>query len=173
MSNATTRRPSLNIPLIVLWVVSLGIGLFGLFFLLTGNTAQADFYNTGGSDYLQYLSLQTQSTIGGMLLTAGVVGVFIALATHARNWSAAKVAADRLAHEELYARELDEEDGDDGFDATGLRDEDTVATTPTVRATDATDAPATRAAAADAPGLAEPDTAVPQADRPTDATDRP
>lgn len=173
MSNAIMRRPSLNIPLIALWVVSLGVGLFGLFFLLSGNTAQADFYNTGGSDYLQYLSLQTQSTIGGMLLTAGVVGVFIALATHARNWAAAKVAADQLAHEELYARELDdEEDGDDGFDSAGLRDDDAVTTTPTVRAADATDAPATTAAD-DAPGLAEPDTAVPRTDRPKDATDRP
>lgn len=167
----------MNIPLIALWVASLGIGVFGLIFLLTGNTAQADFYNTGGSDYLQYLSLQTQSTIGGMLLTAGVVGVFIALATHARIWAAAKVAADQLAHEDLYARELDdEEDGDDGFDATGLRDEDTVAPTAaptsTARATDATDAPTT-AASPDAPALAEPDTAIPTTDRPKDDTDRP
>ncbi|WP_136707261.1 hypothetical protein [Agromyces sp. H66] len=155
MSNAITRRPTLNIPIIVLWVVSVGVGLFGYIFLQGGNAAQADFYNTGGDDYLEYLNLQTQSTIGGMLLTAGIVGVFIALATHARNWAAANVAASQAEIDELYARVLDdEEDGDDGFESTGLgaRDEETVA--------------------AEAPEPVEAEPTAPEADGPKDPTDR-
>lgn len=93
MSNATTRRPALNIPLIVLWVAAVAVTGLGYWLLQSGNAAQADFYNEQGSDYLQYLNLQTQSTIGGMLLAAGVVGVFIALATHALNRAAAVVSA--------------------------------------------------------------------------------
>ncbi|RXZ68630.1 hypothetical protein [Agromyces albus] len=97
MSNATTRRPALNIPLIVLWVAAVAVTGLGFWLLQSGNAAQADFYNEQGSDYLQYLNLQTQSTIGGMLLAAGVVGVFIALATHARNRAAAVVSAATVA----------------------------------------------------------------------------
>ena len=88
MSNATTRRPALNIPLLVLWVAAVAVAGLGYWLLQSGNAAQADFYNEQGSDYLQYLNLQTQSTLGGLLLAVGVGGVFIALATHARNRAA-------------------------------------------------------------------------------------
>ncbi|MDQ0575061.1 hypothetical protein [Agromyces albus] len=97
MSNATTRRPALNIPLIVLWVAAIAVAGLGFWLLVGGNAAQADFYNEQGDDYLEYLNLQTQSTVGGMLLTAGVIGVFIALATHARNRAAAVVSAAAVA----------------------------------------------------------------------------
>ncbi|KRE25002.1 hypothetical protein [Agromyces sp. Soil535] len=92
MPNTTTRRLALNFPLLVLWVASVGVGVLGYFQLQGGNSAQADFYNTQGSDYLQFLNLQTQSTIGGMLLIAGIVGVFLALAIHGRNRAAAILA---------------------------------------------------------------------------------
>lgn len=170
MSNTNTRRPTVNIPIIVLWVVSVAVGLFGYVFLQGGNAAQADFYNTGGDDYLEYLNLQTQSTIGGMLLTAGIVGVFIALATHARNWAAANVAATQAEMDELYARVLDdEEDGDDGFESTGLgvRDEETIAEAPEpfeVEPTASDEAPMAPAE----PGMA----ATPEANEPKEQTDR-
>lgn len=115
MPNATPRRLALNIPLIVLWVASIAVGAIGLWQLRAGNAGQADFYNTGGSDYLTFLDLQTQSTIGGMLLVAGIVGVLIALAVHARNRAAAIVAREAAATvtavDELD--ELDEFDDDD------------------------------------------------------------
>jgi hypothetical protein len=114
LSNATTtRRLALNIPLIVLWVAAVAVAALGYFLLQSGNAAQADFYNTQGSDYLQFLNLQTQSTLGGLLLTAGVVGVFIALATHARNHAAAVIAANAAVIEEADTWDLDEVDESD------------------------------------------------------------
>jgi len=113
LSNATTtRRLVLNIPLIVLWVAAVAVAGLGYWLLQSGNAAQADFYNTQGSDYLQFLNLQTQSTIGGMLLTAGVIGVFIALATHARNRAAAVVAAKAAAIDDLDMRDLLDDESD-------------------------------------------------------------
>ena len=97
MPDATPRRLALNIPLIVLWVASIAVGAIGYWQLRTGNAGQADFYNNGGSDYLTYLDLQTQSTVGGMLLIAGIVGVLVALAVHARNRHASVVAREALA----------------------------------------------------------------------------
>ncbi|HET8779482.1 MAG TPA: hypothetical protein VFM66_05365 [Agromyces sp.] len=114
MPNDTTRRLAVNIPLIVLWVAAIAVAGLGYWLLQTGNAAQADFYNTQGSDYLQFLNLQTQSTLGGMLLTAGVVGVFIALAIHARNRAAAVLAANATATAGFYEDELDEDDAFDG-----------------------------------------------------------
>lgn len=110
LSNPTTPRFALNIPLIVLWVAAVAVAGLGYWLLQSGNAAQADFYNTQGSDYLQFLNLQTQSTIGGMLLTAGVVGVFIALATHARNRAAAVVAANAVVIDDAGLRALEEDD---------------------------------------------------------------
>lgn len=168
MSNAITRRPTLNIPIIVLWVASVAVGLFGYFFVLGGNAAQADFYNTGGTDPLQALNLQTQSTIGGMLLTAGVVGVLLALATHARNWAAANIAARQAELDELYARVLDdEEDGDDGFEPTaaGVREEESVGVAPVEPVT-------TTATDVEAPAPVESETVAPEPEAPKDTTDR-
>ena len=113
MPNPTTRRLALNIPLIVLWVIAVAVAGLGYWLLQSGNAAQADFYNTQGSDYLQFLNLQTQSTLGGMLLTAGVVGVFIALATHARNRAAAVIAANAAALDLAGWEQVDEDEESD------------------------------------------------------------
>ena len=110
MPNATARRLALNIPLIVLWVAAIAVAGIGYWLLQSGNTAQADFYNEQRSDYLEFLNLQTQSTIGGMLLIAGVVGVFIALATHARNRAAAVVAANAVVIDDADLRALEDDD---------------------------------------------------------------
>jgi hypothetical protein len=160
LSNATTtRRLVLNIPLIVLWVAAVAVAGLGYWLLQTGNAAQADFYNTQGSDYLQFLNLQTQSTIGGMLLTAGVIGVFIALAIHARNRAAAIVAANAAAIDDLDVRDLNEDD-DAEFVAVQPVEEATAAPVAApsesgdvepVTADAAAEAPATETAAAAAP----------------------
>lgn len=183
MPNPTTRRLTLNIPIIVLWVASVAVGVFGYFFLQAGNAAQADFYNTQGSDYLEYLNLQTQSTIGGMLLTAGIVGVFIALATHARNWAAAAdSAANRAAYDELFEHDLDDdddlEDGDDGFETMGLDTREKESVTAAPEAPEPVAEPAGEPATTSAP---EPEPApvpvpvpvpVPEPEAPKDTTDR-
>jgi len=114
LPNDTTRRLTLNIPLIVLWVAAIAVAGLGYWLLQSGNVAQADFYNTQGSDYLQFLNLQTQSTLGGMLLAAGVVGVFIALAIHARNRAAAVLAANTTDTAAVSDDELEEDGAFDG-----------------------------------------------------------
>ncbi len=113
MSNDIKRPIALNIPLVVLWVVAVAVAGLGYWLLQSGNAAQADFYNAQGDDYLQFLNLQTQSTLGGMLLTAGVVGVFIALATHARNRAAAIIAANAAALDLAGWEEIDEDEESD------------------------------------------------------------
>jgi hypothetical protein len=163
LSNATTtRRLALNIPLIVLWVAAVAVAGLGYWLLQNGNAAQADFYNTQGSDYLQFLNLQTQSTIGGMLLTAGVIGVFIALATHARNRAAAIVAANAAAIDDLDARDLDEDDESEFVAAQPVEETAAAPAAPsetadveTAAAEAVTEAPTTETAAAAAPDTTE------------------
>ena len=134
MPDATPRRLALNIPLIVLWVASIAVGAIGYWQLRTGNAGQADFYNNGGSDYLTYLDLQTQSTVGGMLLIAGIVGVLVALAVHARNRHAAVIAREALAAAAPVGFvEFDEFDEIDDADAAAdvpARDEAAAAAVP-------------------------------------------
>lgn len=174
MPNATPRRLALNIPLIVLWVASIAVGAIGLWQLRAGNAGQADFYNTGGSDYLTFLDLQTQSTIGGMLLVAGIVGVLIALAVHARNRAAAIVAREAAATVTAVDEfdELDEfEDDDTDVAAAPAREVSAAAEVPAAVEVPATDSaapseePAAEASAAvagtEAPGSDTETTAAP------------
>ena len=163
MSNATTtRRLALNIPLIVLWVAAVAVAGLGYWLLQSGNAAQADFYNTQGSDYLQFLNLQTQSTIGGMLLTAGVIGVFIALAIHARNRAAAVIAANAAAIDDLDVRDLDEDDESEFVAVQPVEEPAAASAAPSetadvepATAEAVTEAPTTETAAAAAPDTTE------------------
>ena len=141
MSNISPRRPALNIPLLALWAASIGVAVMGYTLLQRGNAELAAFYTAGGSDYQQFLGLQSQGTIGGMLLTAGVVGGFIALATHARNRAAGLLAArssaaaardDDPMDDVLYIEDLD--DVEESTDAAPRRDAPVAAST-----TDATE----------------------------------
>ncbi|TYL51189.1 hypothetical protein [Agromyces mariniharenae] len=157
MPDATPRRLALNIPLIVLWVASIAVGAIGYWQLRAGNAGQADFYNTGGSDYLTYLDLQTQSTIGGMLLIAGIVGVLVALAVHARNRHASVVAREALAAAAPVALvevdEFDEYDDADDTDAAAdlpARDGAAAATVPAAASAETTSDEAAEAAEASA-----------------------
>lgn len=166
MPNATPRRLALNIPLIVLWVVSIAVGAIGLWQLRAGNAGQADFYNTGGSDYLTFLDLQTQSTIGGMLIIAGVVGVLVALAVHARNRAAAIVAREAAATvtavDEFDDLDDDYADADAADDAdrdeTARADATTGATTEAAETTSSEEAAAEASAAVTATEAPGPDT---------------
>lgn len=84
----TNRRPALNLPLLGLWVAAVVVGGAGTWMVLSGNAGQADFYNQGGSDPAELLGLQSRATIGGLLIAAGVLGLLLALATHARTRAA-------------------------------------------------------------------------------------
>ena len=164
MPDATPRRLALNIPLIVLWVASIAVGAIGYWQLRTGNAGQADFYNNGGSDYLTYLDLQTQSTVGGMLLIAGIVGVLVALAVHARNRHASVVAREALAAAapvgfvEVDEYEIDDLDDADAATDVPARDE-SVAPVPAAASAETADAAASDTRPADgAPGATDSDT---------------
>jgi hypothetical protein len=88
----TNRRPVLNLPLLGLWVAAVVVAGAGTWMVLSGNAGQADFYNQGGSDPAELIGLQSRTTIGGLLVAAGVLGLLLALATHARNRATALAA---------------------------------------------------------------------------------
>ncbi|GAA1515251.1 hypothetical protein BJ978_002322 [Agromyces terreus] len=118
MSNNVTapKQSTLNLPAILLWVVAVAVTVAGALLLINGNAAQVDFYTTQGSDYATYLNNISMSTIGGLLLTAGIIGILVALATHARNRAAAIQAQTAAAEFEAVFGDLD----GDGFEELDL-----------------------------------------------------
>lgn len=138
MPNTTLRRPALNIPLLVLWAVTVGVLAVGLWMLQAGNAAQAEFYTNGDDDYLEYLNLQTQSTVGGFLVVAGVIGVLLALATHAGNRAGVLLAKRPASVDDANPENSDEADDDDA-EAFELNRTDATATTEPEQ--DSADAP--------------------------------
>jgi hypothetical protein len=110
----TPRRLALNLPLLVLWIAAVGVAAVGYWLVQRGNAAQAEFYTAGGTDPLELLSAQSTTTMGGLLLAAGVVGLLLALATHARARSAAILAANTVAdaatHEPVASEDFDDLD---------------------------------------------------------------
>jgi hypothetical protein len=148
LPTTTPRRPALNLPLLLLWIAAVGVAAIGFWLVQRGNAAQAEFYTAGGTDPLELLSGQSTTTMGGLLLAAGVVGLLLALATHARARSAAILAAntatDAAAIEPAASEELDDLDDD--------LDQDDVA-----------DAEAAAAETTDDADTAEPQPAVPAA----------
>jgi hypothetical protein len=110
-NNVTAPKPStLNLPLILLWVVAVVVTSIGATLLIIGNAAQVDFYTTQGSDYATYLNNISQSTVGGLVLATGLVGILLALATHARNRAAAIQAQAAAAEFDAVFGDIDDED---------------------------------------------------------------
>ena len=96
MTNTTPRRLALNLPLLGLWIAAAGVAVLGYWMLQRGTAGQAEFYTAGGTDPAELLSQQSLTTTGGLLLVAGVLGLLLALAAHARARSAA-ILAERTA----------------------------------------------------------------------------
>jgi len=163
LPTTTTRRLALNLPLLALWIAAVGVAAIGYWLVQRGNAAQAEFYTAGGTDPLELLSGQSTTTMGGLLLAAGVVGLLLALATHARARSAAILAAntatDAATLEPVASEELDDLDDDDLDD---LDEVDEIgAETAAAATTDDADSAAPQHAvpAAEAELEAEPDSA--------------
>ncbi|WP_159601063.1 hypothetical protein [Agromyces humi] len=119
MPTTNRRLRALNLPLLGLWIAGAAVAAAGTWMVLTGNAGQADFYNQGGSDYAELLGLQSRTTIGGLLIAAGVLGLLLALATHARTRAAALPASrasvtppDATSDALGDVDDLDEEDGE-------------------------------------------------------------
>lgn len=160
MPTTTPRRFALNLPLLVLWIAAAGVAALGYWLVQRGNAAQAEFYTAGGTDPLELLSAQSTTTMGGLLLAAGVVGLLLALATHARARSAAILAANTVADaatsEPVASDDVDDLD-DDRLDEGDVLDERDRATADAEAADDHADGPQRAAAAAEFETAKEPE----------------
>ena len=117
MTNTNPRRLALNLPLLGLWIAAAGVAVLGYWMLQRGTAGQAEFYTAGGTDPAELLSQQSLTTTGGLLLVAGVLGLLLALAAHARARSAA-ILAERTATDAATLAPVasDDDDLDDDID---------------------------------------------------------
>ena len=107
--NSTTPR-SLNLPLLGAWLASAVITVVGVVLLISSNAAQVAFYVEQTADPAPILTAQAGTTVGGLLIAVGLLGLVIALATQAIIGAADRRHADSvLAFDEFTA--LDDEDG--------------------------------------------------------------
>lgn len=103
MSRTSSGKVSkLNLPLIALWVASVAIAVAGSLLVTTSNAKQAALYTAQNGDYAQLFAAQSGSTLGGLLIAVGVLGVLLALAAQVitRQKPAAPEAA-AVSDEEL------------------------------------------------------------------------
>lgn len=81
MSRTSSRtRAKLNLPLLALWVASVVVAVLGYVLMTSSNARQAALYTSQKGDYAQLFSAQSGSTVGGLLIAVGVLGVLLALA---------------------------------------------------------------------------------------------
>ncbi|GAA4664047.1 hypothetical protein [Frondihabitans cladoniiphilus] len=114
MSITTASRPSkINIPRMVLWLASLVVAVVGYFLMTTSNSKEAALYVSGKADYPKLFAAQSGSTIGGLLIAAGVIGALLALTSMAiTRHMASPIAGDARAADFAPA-DFDEADFDE------------------------------------------------------------
>lgn len=109
-SNSSSALSKINIPLIVLWLASVVVAVLGYFWMTSSNSDQAALYTSGAADYDKLFVAQSGSTVGGLLIAVGVLGVLLALAAQAatrhRNVTPEVVVIDDV--DEFDDEELDE-----------------------------------------------------------------
>ena len=114
MANKTAGiLTKLNLPLTALWLTGGIVTLVGWLVLNASNTTQAKFYTSQSQDYAGYFAAQSGSTLGSVLIGAGVLGMLLAIASQVRVRPA--VSAVVIEDEAL-------EDADDFEAETELRD---------------------------------------------------
>jgi|GEM_PF-4289515 hypothetical protein len=80
MASNTSRPISrINFPLAVLWLGSVGIASLGYLLMSSGNADQVLVYTAVEADYVKLFAAQSATTVGGMLIAVGVLGVLLAL----------------------------------------------------------------------------------------------
>jgi phosphotransferase system glucose/maltose/N-acetylglucosamine-specific IIC component len=109
MSRTTSSaRAKVNVPLIVLWLASVVVAVVGYLLMTSSNSQQAALYTSGAADYPKLFAAQSGSTIGGLLIAVGVLGVLLALA--AQVIASKRVAAPvRLVVDEAELESDDDE----------------------------------------------------------------
>ena len=143
MSQSSTVRPALNLALIGLWVVTAVVIAVGVWLLLSSNGRQVELYTAQSDDYASYLSAQSGTTLGGILIGAGAVGLLLSLATQAVVSNANRRHADHVGSYVAY-----------DFDDTEVFD-DSADEVPAAPAPAASAAPAAASVASVAPVAAE------------------
>ncbi|RNE66805.1 hypothetical protein [Cryobacterium tepidiphilum] len=73
----------LNVPLLVLWLASVVVAVAGYLLMTSSNANQAALYTSQTGDYAKLFAAQSGSTVGGLLIAVGVLGVLLALAAQA------------------------------------------------------------------------------------------
>ena len=102
MSQSSTARPALNLALIGLWVVTAVVIAVGVWLLLSSNGRQVELYTAQSDDYASYLSAQSGTTLGGILIGAGAVGLLLSLATQSVVSNANRRHADQVGSYVAY-----------------------------------------------------------------------
>jgi predicted lipid-binding transport protein (Tim44 family) len=151
MSQSTPARPAINLALIGLWVVTAVVLAVGIWLLLSSNGRQVELYTGQSEDYAAYLSAQGGTTLGGILIGVGVLGLLLSLATQAVVSAANRRHADLAGSYVAY-----------DFDDTEVYDDDSaeVPAAPAPAAAAAPAAPAAAAPAAGAPAVVADETVV-------------
>ncbi len=109
--NTSAVLAKFNLPLALLWLAGFIVTAVGYLVLTSSNAAQAEFYTSGSQDYATYFSAQSGSTLGSVLIGAGVLGLLLALAAHVkvRPADASTLVAEA---EDRFDNELDLDDED-------------------------------------------------------------
>ena len=144
MSQSSTVRPALNLALIGLWVVTAVVIAVGVWLLLSSNGRQVELYTAQSDDYASYLSAQSGTTLGGILIGAGAVGLLLSLATQAVVSNANRRHADHVGSYVAY-----------DFDDTEVFDDSADEVPAAAPAAAASAAPAAASVASVAPVAAE------------------
>ncbi|RPE75138.1 MULTISPECIES: hypothetical protein [unclassified Frondihabitans] len=123
--SSSSRFARINIPRMVLWLVSLVVAAGGYLLMTQSNAKEAAVYASGTADYPKLFAAQSGSTVGGLLIAAGVIGALLALTSMSITWRAAQareIPASTTHSYDLEDLELEREDESDAIDESDAKD---------------------------------------------------
>lgn len=98
----------------MLWAVSLFITVGGYLIMSSSDSSQAAFYTDGGDNYADFFPAQSGSTLGGILIAVGLLGVLFSLSVQVITRTRQHVEFPVIeTSDDYYADSLEEEDDDD------------------------------------------------------------
>jgi len=107
--NTSAVLAKFNLPLALLWLGGFIVTAAGYLVLTSSNAAQAEFYTSRSQDYATYFSAQSGSTLGSVLIGAGILGLLLALTAHviARPEGVTAGVTDAEPAEDAFDEKLD------------------------------------------------------------------